>query len=441
MADHDDVFGSTTSRFLSSASASLPRRTASRQSQSSGSRHSSTPLRVPSMAQSMSEEGPNARYSLAHELAVALMPEPSAGSRLLAEEFGIEYDEGAEGIDEDPEGENAAVMEPPAMQDEYNPDAELNGGHTLTSFQERVPPDVDPAFHSPTPSPRKRMQPDKDPMNVLAQDLEYTEKFLTQLRHLDADHGQSPTQPNLEKLASDMIRRINDTAHEREGQVRELLQCEREFRKIAGEVGGTEALSRLDALDDLLDEPPRSADADSDLEAIPEESFSGSTLANDWETDLDGERLNDEDDEYDPSTPVKSSFPPPPPLKGSPTPASILPQLAYLRTFTSSAVTSLAVISEHAQVNAAATTEAGRKIRALKNKLGGWRAEWENAERSRAKIQQWEAGIEGGSTGTPRLHSTRRIDGRKLVQEHLQAFEKALNEANLKTQAIMASAS
>ena len=37
---------------------------------------------------------------MAHELAVALMPEPSAGSKLLAEEFGIEYDEGAEGIDD-----------------------------------------------------------------------------------------------------------------------------------------------------------------------------------------------------------------------------------------------------------------------------------------------------------------------------------------------------
>ena len=46
------------------------------------------------------DDGVSGKHSLAHELAAALMPEPSMGSRSLAEEFGIEYDEGAEGIDE-----------------------------------------------------------------------------------------------------------------------------------------------------------------------------------------------------------------------------------------------------------------------------------------------------------------------------------------------------
>ena len=109
-----------------------------------------------------------------------------------------------------------------------------------------------------------------------------------------------------------------------------------------------------------------------------------------------------------------------------------------------SAVSSLAVISEHTQVNAAATTEAGRKIRALKNKLGGWRTEWDSAERSRVRIERWEAGLadagEPGSVpGTP-VKAVRRVDGRKLVEEHLRAFERALSEANVKTQAIMAPA-
>ena len=110
-------------------------------------------------------------------------------------------------------------------------------------------------------------------------------------------------------------------------------------------------------------------------------------------------------------------------------------------------------------MNSAATTEAGRKIRALKNKLGGWRTEWESAERSRVKIEKWEAGIPDNEDlpsslssssgvasvpGTPSRKSfvhavpSRRVDGRKLVQEHLQAFERALSDANIKTQAIMA---
>ena len=98
-------------------------------------------------------------------------------------------------------------------------------------------------------------------------------------------------------------------------------------------------------------------------------------------------------------------------------------------------------------MNAAATTEAGRKIRALKNKLGGWRTEWDSAERSRVRIEKWEAGIVDGDTpptaagamSPPRVQ--RRIDGRKIVQEHLKAFEQALLEANEKTQAIIAAVS
>ncbi len=53
-------------------------------------------------------------------------------------------------------------------------------------------------------------------------------------------------------------------------------------------------------------------------------------------------------------------------------------------------------------MNGAATTEAGRKIRALKNKMGGWRTEWDSAERSRLKIERWEAGLaEGEDTEAP----------------------------------------
>jgi hypothetical protein len=130
---------------------------------------------------------------------------------------------------------------------------------------------------------------------------------------------------------------------------------------------------------------------------------------------------------------------------GPPTPASAVPQLTHLRTFTTSLVSSLTTISEQAQVNGAATTEAGRKIRALKNKLGGWRTEWDSAERSRLRIERWEAGIAEGegiegptNPVSPGRSSTKRIDGRRIVEEHLRAFELALADAALKTQAIMA---
>ncbi|KAI0730734.1 hypothetical protein C8Q76DRAFT_715912 [Earliella scabrosa] len=460
----DDVFGS---RYLSPNSGSSPRKSPSRQSLSLNGRKSSASLRGPSsLADSLGDDAANGRHSLAHELAAALLPEPSAGSKLLAEEFGIEYDEGAEGIDGTPQGtydESAPQFQEGDMEMGGSDSlaAQLNGAsahshpHSPVHPTEDAPPDFDPDFRSPTVSPAKpRRQPEQDPMVILAADLEYTEKFLSQLRRLDSVEP-SHTTPTLERLASDMIRRINDAARDRETQLRELLEYEREFRKIAGEVGGTDALGVLPELEDMIKDDVHAAGPSSarpgadvaELEAIAEDTTLNS---NDWEVDPDRARLGDEEEEefedaYLP-TPVKTEFPPLPALTGPPTPAATIPLLTHIRTFTASTATSLATISEHTQVNAAATTEAGRKIRALKNKLGGWRTEWDSAERSRLRIERWEAGIvEGDSTppsgamSPPRAQ--RRVDGRKIVQEHLQAFEQALMEAHTKTQAIIAAVS
>ena len=52
-------------------------------------------------------------------------------------------------------------------------------------------------------------------------------------------------QPVLEKLASDVTWCMNETVRSREAQVRELLECEREFRKIASERGGSDVLGQL----------------------------------------------------------------------------------------------------------------------------------------------------------------------------------------------------
>ncbi|KAI0773304.1 hypothetical protein BD413DRAFT_472877 [Trametes elegans] len=438
----EDVFNA---RYLSAGSTSGPRKSPSRQSLNLNGRKSSASLRGPSLADALGDESSsNGRHSLAHELAAALLPEPSVSSKLLAEEFGIEYDEGAEGIDGVPEPHYEEAV-PQFAEEEIGQDSlaaqlELSG---VPAPADDAPPDFDPEFRSPAASPaRERRQPEADPMAILAQDLEYTERFLAQLRRLDGE----PAQPQLERLATDVIRRINDTARDRETQLRELLECEREFRKIAGEVGGTEALGHLPELEDIVREETQAHSSAAvraevpDLDPVAEVS---TLSANDWEVDPDRARLGDEEDEYEPQTPVKTEFPPPPTINGPPTPAASITLLAHLRTFTTSTVTSLATISEHTQVNAAATTEAGRKIRALKNKLGGWRSEWDSAERSRLRIERWEAGLDVETTpsGSTPPRTSRRVDGRKLVHEHLQAFEQALAEANLKTQAIMAAVS
>ncbi|KAJ3516940.1 hypothetical protein NLJ89_g808 [Agrocybe chaxingu] len=462
----DDVFTSN-SHFLSPAMATT-KKSPSRQSLSA--RRSTASLRSPSSLSHVIEDDASGgrQHSLAHELAVALMPEPSAGSRLLAEEFGIEYDEGAEGIDNEPNQHhqlNGEILGPetdvPSLASELGTSASDASFHDLPSEADEPPQEHEIEFNFGSPvSPKKRPQqkvPELDPMEVLAHDLESTDKFLSHLRSIDIDHGASVSQqPTLEKLASDVIRRINDTARDREGQVRELLEYEREFRKIAGEVGGGDVLSQLDELahiEDLSDRHPAQETSKLEnrrldvVEEEPKSPVGKISHAADWELDPDKHHLGDEDeDPSEPATsPIKDSFPPPPSMHGPATPASTVPQLTHIRTFTTSLISSLTTISEQAQVNGAATTEAGRKIRALKNKLGGWRTDWDSAERSRLRIEKWEAGITDGENiegdvipTSPGRQVAKRVDGRKIAQEHIDAFTLALQDASTQTQAIMA---
>ncbi|KAJ7097265.1 hypothetical protein B0H15DRAFT_35480 [Mycena belliarum] len=436
-------------------------------------RRSATSLRTADAA----DDAANGRFSLAHELAVAMMPEPSAGSKLLAEEFGLEFDEGAEGIDDPvPGGPQIHVQDGDAsfadasfadasFADSEAPDPQL---HDATFDDE--PPDFggDPTFGSPRAPPRER---EKDALEVLAADLASTDNFLAHLRRLDdpasglPSSGASSSQPALERIASDVIRRYNDTARDRETQVRELLAYEREFRRIAGEVGGEDVLGRLDALPASEPEDAPALPSAASLTGISEDVERSPirtrpahlrALSQDWETDPDAERLGDTDGDMDPAfahdepaSPTSPTRAAAAPAAAQQAPATPAAQLASLRDLTATLVGALTSVSEHAQVNGAGAADAGRKLRALRNRLGGWRAEWEGAERSRARIARWEAGeawegVSGDTTpATPTTTPSRgaagkRVDGRTVVAEHLHAFERALADAAVKTKAIMA---
>ncbi len=438
--------------------------------------------------------------SLAHELAAALLPEPTTGSRLLAEEFGIEYDEGAEGIDglppEDvkgvptfavsgdldpsmvPDGVTSDSTTPAATEDDDDEDNDEEIPDAAAHTHTLPPPRTRRGQRQQPPEQAQAQQVEGDAMALLSQNLESTEKFIAHLRRLDMD-GSAPLA--LETLAVDIISRLNETARDREEQVRELLKYEREFQRIAGEVGGSDALASLDALED-----PRGLLADASLSSSSAPPTSTSTSASasssahestrttrhldpvteeepsfthDWEVDPDT-HLQPDGDPDGPSadididldldgmggsssatSPIKddsfatspTSLPPLPiNSESAATPAGAIPHLAHLRTHTASLVSSLSSLSEHAQVNGAATTEAGRKLRALKNKLGGWRTDLDSAERSRLRIERWEADVDA--------EGPRRVDGRDVVAEHLREFERVLFEANAKAQAIMAPA-
>lgn len=382
------------------------------------------------------------------------MPDPAGGaSRLLAEEFGIEYDEGAEGIDDDPlaghsngdanvHGVHGEVLDgSTSLADELGEStpggslaAELGSVvddelHGQDDGGTRDQSDIDGASDDEDDDAMRRAALAQDAMEVLAQNLASTDRFLAHLRAID-------TTCTLENLTTDMISGVNDAVHDREGQVREIISHDRDLKRIATEVGGMDVLGDLDLLELSLseDEPGRQPQESFKLESVTEE-----------EEIVDGESV------YAPSLPSSPQKPFFAPACASTTPSSTLlsqskplnkashqpqssistlntalPSMTHMRSHTASFLASLTIISEQSQVNSAATADAGRKIRSVKNQLAKWKIETEGAERSRLKIEKWEA------------ESIGRRDGRVVVDEHMKAFERAISEAGTKTRAIMA---
>lgn len=442
----DDVFGGSSSKFLTPAKRK-PRKTPSRQS--IHIRRSSASLRnATNLAHDLDDDAANGMHSLAHELVFALMPEPDSGAKSLAAEFGIEYDDGAEGIDGQVHPihhEDAGYVDVVGI-DVYS---EHDSGVQVQSVYMEPPDDE---LSTPKSHSSLRHQPEEDVFAILSRDMELTERFLNHLRQLDIESSSSSSAA-LERVAGDMIRRINDSTRDREGQLRELLECEREFRKIASEVGGSDLLGQLDELQamDGLTESSFASTESKELQSGFTRIAHGKTILSqqpsliDWEKDrhMDDE---DEDGMSEPSspTPLKESIPPPPPpppVVGPVNVAKTIPHLVHMRALTTSLTSSLLTISEQAQENGTNNADAGRKIRALKNMLVGWKADLDSAEKSRVRIERWEAGYDDFEfvTGTPpRSRGMKRVDGRILVKEHLRAFEAALADAGVKTQAIMA---
>jgi hypothetical protein len=418
----------------------------------------------------------SSRFSLAHELAAALMPDSNSASRSLANEFGIEFDEEAEDIEEEAQQEGENELPVPST----DPSADLVSPYHEEELQSRTmdspraPTFVNEAQDNPTlRQPPPPIVFEQDPLVVLAQTVKSTDLFLGHLRRLDADAvpvSAGPHEPSLERLATDIIRHIDETTRAREEQLRELFGCDRELRKIAGEPRGNDILGDLEDLDPiegLVDESLASLDGIQE-EISPRQPRPLSAV---WEDAGDPHSLDryedprdtfEEEETFEDRSPTTDHIlPPPPPKTGPTTPSSTIPHLSHMRTITQSLVNTLGTISEQAQVNGVAMMEAGRKLRALKHRIEEWREESESAEKSRIRVEKWEAGIWDDSTepalsaatssredsptpvtpgASPRPASGtgKRLNARKIVEEQLKAFELVLEEAGNKTKAIMA---
>lgn len=473
---------------------------------SNGATSSTSPL----AADAGLSEVDNGRFSLAQELAAVMLPDPNSSSRALAEELGLDFDEG-EGDDQEVVATATEETQDPAFWEgshDFGANEHIQtDAHSQSEDEESVSRSSSPQNHvavtTPTPRPRTSLNGvakklfdaspvppsptisiHQDPIEILAQELASTDAFISSLRRLDHDSSSSfpadtssnipqhtpsntgpslhatSSEPTVERYTSRMIRQLNDSARERETQLRELVAIDKEFKRIEGEVGGGVALGALDPLDDedgLFDDDESSNDnkpVEGHLHPLSgihedEEEEEGHLEHDDDDEEEEEEDDHDEDEDVfgeppSPSLTTRRSStrrstrnkalgdPQAPPLHkpGIPiTPSSALPHLSYMRSLTSSLVSSLSSLSEYAQENGAATADAGRKIRSLKNKIASLQSEWDIAEKSQRKIEEWEKEQDGKGE---------RVDGRIIVKEQLAAFEQALADAAVKTQAIMA---
>jgi hypothetical protein len=241
-----------------------------------------------------------------------------------------------------------------------------------------------------------------------------------------------------------IISRLNETARDREEQVRELLKYEREFQRIAGEVGGSDALASLDALENTrgaLADASSSSSSTSASAPAPSSAHESTRATRHLDPVTEEEPSFTHDWEVDPDTHLQHD--------GDPDGHSADLDLDLdLDGMGSSGTSPQRLLCDFAAASATSANKWKRSNTrrcdpplgapahahgvASLDKLGGWRRDLDSAGRSRLRIERWEA--DGDVEGV------RHIDGRDVVAEHLREFERVLFEANAKAQAIMAPA-
>ncbi|KAF8705281.1 hypothetical protein RHS03_05624, partial [Rhizoctonia solani] len=446
------------------------------------------PRKTPSR-QNMSTPGGRSPVvaSLAHELAAAVMSEPS-DSRALADELGLDFEEEEEEDEEEEEGEEMAAgqglnveLGEPAPEtmlgaDNYSPTImvdtpsrpsrnDMLNGHNRTHSL-ALESEFESSPTKPLPAPSFALSTSNvDPIETLKENVLFLDQFIVQLKNMDVDStplkpAQSTNsgrlssiypnaEPAVERFATDIIRHIDEACREREDQLRDLMTYEREFRKIDSEVGGADRIGSVEPLEDvvLTEKPPAQAYSLRTLDVVAEDDYDDN-----WEAQQrDPRDVFDEDgDGDDPMfarrsprgspyrrTLRRTSLPPPPPYPSDPlTPSSTLPHLAHMRTVSQVLAASLSGLSEHVQVNGAAAAEAGRKLRSLKNRVTDLQSEWASAEQSIERIEKSEKGLDWDATNIVPTEEGKRIDGRVVVKEISASFLAQLQQVELKVQAM-----
>ncbi|GAA5980769.1 hypothetical protein JCM11641_002639 [Rhodosporidiobolus odoratus] len=279
-------------------------------------------------------------------------------------------------------------------------------GVFLSHLRQHVTAEVDLSSHSPN-LPRPAAASDPSSSSLPSGSLQrYASASSPSIATSSATIDYTDRQPVVEAFASSVLKRMYDVAAQREAQTRELTEMERIFARNEG--GWRAVLAGLDPLP--LDEGDEASEAHTGSEPNgvlpPAEAI--------------------------PSSPNLDSAPPPSSAHShSPTsaPSSVAQaqlELTQLRTLTSSLLTALASICDLSQVQSALSSDAGRKLRALKVQVGAVKDDLGGIEKSEAFVREYEA----REKGQPR--------GRYAEQarEEMRAAQEALEEGWRRAQSV-----
>ncbi|GAA6040256.1 hypothetical protein JCM8097_009386 [Rhodosporidiobolus ruineniae] len=226
-----------------------------------------------------------------------------------------------------------------------------------------------------------------------------------------ASHSSSPApepplesytdrQPLLEALSSSLLKQLYAAAAVREAQTRELTELERLAARTEpgwrAVLGGLEPLELSEDEEEQEDAEGRGAEGAPDGQLPPDAALPASPF-------LDA-----------------PSSPPPPPPPSQPSPAASAPHLSLLdlRHTTSSLLSALSSLSEHTQVSSALSSDAARKLRALRQQVAGVQGEVEERGRAEAFVAAYEAREEErGGRGTYAERARREVEGARRALE------------------------
>lgn len=311
-----------------------------------------------------------------------------------------------------------------------------------------------------------------DNSSALASSVQATTDFISRLsQYMTTSDATAPIstpslndrQPIVENMASRVIKTMQEVVRVREGQVRELVDLERAFAR--SDPGWQAALAGLDALpveeEDgengarsnggvgpmTEDEERTLRPASLDLEAMRKPSTLPTPLSPLVEVSPMTDASVFPSPPRSPNLDLPQPRPPPRHTQTSTAPAILLLEhFASLRAHSTSLSATLSSLHEMTQVNQAAASEHGRKLRAVRVHLGNMADELAGAERSEEYVERWErnerlldAGANAGA-GAGRVAAVGRGRRRRRAEEareEMRAVEIALEDGWRKAQRML----